>query len=627
MRVFAYLSLFLFFSACRPDVQSDLPWGLTYTSEATQFKIWATEADSVKLLLYLNDSEGQPTAVHSLTLIEPDVWHVLVSGDQIGSYYAFQVYRDGKGSVPVPDIYAKAVGTNGKRGQIIDLEDTNPPEWSQDMAPLDEGPGTRLIYEMHIRDATIHPAGKAENPGTFVGLAKSPVVLNHIASLGVTHVHLLPFFDFASVDESRLNEPQYNWGYDPLNYNAPEGSYSTNPSDGSVRIRELKTLIQSMHDKDLRVVMDVVYNHTRYTEQSSFEVFAPGQFFRMNSEGELSNASGCGNEVASENPMVRSFMIESLKYWMSEYHLDGFRFDLMGIHDIKTMNSIADTLRGLRPDILLYGEGWKAGDSPVPDYELALKANAKQFPEIGVFSDDLRDGVKGSVFNELEQGWVQGNSTRAEDVKFGLVGAISHPQLDFNKVNYSSEPYCASPEQMVAYVSCHDNLTLWDKLAVSLPYESDSLRQRRHRLSLALVLLSQGTPFLHAGSEFYRTKYGVENSYESPDSINHLRWDLLNQFPEGSSWVRALISFRKEVGIGCYSAAEVAERLSFLDTSTPSIIAFTFSGKKEVLVVINSGYGSVGMKLPSQGWRDFEGVEMGERIVLEGTDVVMLLKS
>jgi len=627
MRFLAYLFLFLFFSACRPDVQSDLPWGLTYTSEATQFKIWATQADSVKLLLYSNDIEGRPNANRSLTLIEPEVWQVRIPGDWIGSYYAFEVYRDGKGSVPVPDIYAKAVGTNGKRGQIIDLEGTNPPEWSQDMAPLDEGPGTRLIYEMHIRDATIHPAGEAEKPGTFMGLAESPVVLDHIASLGLTHVHLLPFFDFASVDESRLNEPQYNWGYDPLNYNVPEGSYSTNPSDGNVRIRQLKTLVQTMHDKGLRVVMDVVYNHTRFTKNSSFEVFAPGQFFRKTGGGQFSNASGCGNEVASENPMVRSFMIESLKYWMSEYHLDGFRFDLMGIHDIKTMNAIADTLKGLRPDVLLYGEGWKAGDSPISDNELALKVNAPQFPSLGVFSDDLRDGIKGSVFNEHDQGWVQGNSTRAEDVKFGLAGAIDHPQLSFERINYSTQSYCVSPAQMIAYVSCHDNLTLWDKLVASVPNETDSLLQRRHRLSVALVLLSQGTPFLHAGSEFYRTKFGIENSYESPDSINHLRWDLLDQFPEGSSWVRALISFRKEVGIGCYSAAEVAERLSFLDTSTPSIIAFTFSGKKEVLVVINSGYGSVGMKLPSQGWRDFEGVEMGERIVLEGTDVVMLLKS
>lgn len=627
MRFLAYLSLLLFFSACRPEIQSNLPWGLTYTSEETQFKIWATEADSVKLLLYSNDIEGQPTANHSLTLIDTDVWHVLVSGDHIGSYYAFQVYRDGSWSVPVPDIYAKAVGTNGKRAQVIDLKGTDPAGWESDRAPEDLGVGTRLIYEMHVRDATINPAAKAETPGTFIGLANSPVVLDHIASLGVTHVHLLPFFDFASVDESRLNEPQYNWGYDPLNYNVPEGSYSTDPSDGTVRIRELKTLIQTMHKKGLRVVMDVVYNHTRFTENSSFEVMAPGQYFRHNKDGSLSNASGCGNEVASENPEVRAFMIESLKYWMTEYHLDGFRFDLMGIHDIETMNQIEKELRGLRPDVLLYGEGWKAGSSPVPDEQLALKANALQFPGVGVFSDDLRDGVKGSVFNEHELGWVQGNSTLLEDVKFGLLGAIPHPQVNINAVRYSDSFYANQPDQMIAYVSCHDNLTLWDKLSISSPHELDSMLRRRHQMAMTFVLLSQGTPFIHAGSEFYRTKYGVENSYESPDSINELNWNQLSIFPEGTQWVRELMSFRKEAGIGALNKEELATQLTFLETSIPSIIAFNFKGKKEVLVVVNSGHGSVGFPLPKGNWLNEKGISYTDHTVIPGTGVLLLSKS
>lgn len=627
MKSVFFLIVIAFLGSCSRAPKPPMSLGLTYTVASSSFRLWATEADSVRIFFYADDLEGTDSAAYSLHQNNPDQWELTLRGDYKGAFYAFKVYRNGSWSVAVPDPNAKALGTNGKRAQVVDLKATDPAGWESDRAPEDFGVGTRLIYEMHIRDATIHPAAKAENPGTFIGLANSPVVLDHIASLGVTHVHLLPFFDYASVDETRLNEPQYNWGYDPLNYNAPEGSYSTDPSDGSVRIRELKTLIQTMHEKGLRVVMDVVYNHTRFTENSSFEVMAPGQYFRQNEEGMLSNASGCGNEVASEHPEVRAFIIESLKYWMTEYHLDGFRFDLMGIHDIETMNQVEKELRGLRPDVLLYGEGWKAGSSPLLDEQLALKANALQFPGVGVFSDDLRDGVKGSVFNEHDLGWVQGNSTKMEDVKFGLVGAVPHTQVNIDAVSYSNSFYANQPDQMIAYVSCHDNLTLWDKLSISLPNESDSIRRRRHQLAMAIVLLSQGTPFIHAGSEFYRTKYGVENSYESPDSINELKWNELSAFPEGSQWVRELISFRKEVGIGSLYQEELANRLTFLDTSIPSIIAFNFKGLKEVLVVLNSGYGSVGFPLPNGLWVNEKGVSYSDQTVIPGTGVLLLSKS
>lgn len=563
--------------SCRKAPEPPKAFGLSYSTEASSFKILATEADSVRIHFYEENLESPDTARYLLHKGTNEQWYQTINGDLQGAYYAFSVYRNGGWTKVVPDPYAKAVGTNGVRAQVVDLESTDPEGWSSDTPPALNSLRDAVIYELHVRDATIDSSAQAEHPGTFKGLAESPVVLPHIASLGVTHVHLLPIFDFYSVDETRLHEPQYNWGYDPLNYNAPEGSYSTDPTDGALRIRELKELVQEMHRQGLRVVMDVVYNHTRLTRDSYFEVLTPGVFYRKNEDGSFSDASACGNEVASEHPVVRQFMIESLKYWMNEYHIDGFRFDLMGIHDIETMNAIASELRGLRPDVLLYGEPWKAGSSPLPDEQLALKVNAREFPEVAIFSDDVRDGFKGSVFDEHDRGWVQGDAKGLSGVRLNFEGAQEYPNF-------------------ISYVSCHDNHTLWDKLRISLPEESDSILRRRHRLALGGVLLSQGIPFLHAGTEFYRTKYGVENSYESPDSINRLNWSRLEMFPEGSEWVRRCISFRKEAGIGQFDYEEYVERLTWIEGTGSAVVGFDFNGAKEVTVLLNSGTAAVGYK-------------------------------
>ena len=387
---------------------------------------------------------------------------------------------------------------------------------------------------MHVRDASIDENSGIKNKGKFLGLTEAGTKssdglstgLDHLKELGVTHIHLLPCFDFNSIDESKPDKPQYNWGYDPLNYNVPEGSYSTNPYDGVTRIREFKQLIETFHENGLRVVMDVVYNHTGLTENSNFNQLVPGYYYRQTADGKFSNATGCGNEVASEREMVRKFILESVKYWVKEYHVDGFRFDLMGVMDIQTMNLISKELHQLKPDILLYGEGWTAGSSPLPDSLHALKKYAYKLNHIAVFSDDIRDGIKGSVFERKDKGFVSGKPGLEETIKFGIVASCKHPQVDYSKVNYSKAPYAAEPDNTITYCECHDNNTLWDKLFLSATDATEEQRKEMQKLALSIVLTSQGIPFLHAGTEFLRSKKGVENSFESPDSINEIDWSL-----------------------------------------------------------------------------------------------------
>ena len=345
------------------------------------------------------------------------MWKVTVKKDLKNKYYTFQVMQDGKWLAEAPDIYAKAVGVNGHRGMVVDLKSTDPKGWKKDKSPKFKKATDAIIYELHIRDISIDPNSGIKNKGKFLGLTevgtKGPdgqsTGLDHITDLGVTHVHIMPAFDFNSVDETKLNEKQYNWGYDPLNYNVPEGSYATNPYDGNMRIKEFKQMVQALHSNGLRVIMDVVYNHTTDIDHSNFSQFAPGYFYRHNPDGSYSNGTGCGNETASEQPMMRKFMIESVVYWVKEYHVDGFRFDLMGIHDIKTMNAISDTLHKLDPGIVIYGEGWTAGASPYPEDKRAMKKNASKLNDIAVFSDDIRDGLKGGFSDVKEKGFVDGN--------------------------------------------------------------------------------------------------------------------------------------------------------------------------------------------------------------------------
>ncbi|MGZ8559499.1 MAG: type I pullulanase, partial [Chitinophagaceae bacterium] len=487
--------------------------GLAYTPEQSLFRIWSPTAEKAELVLYNDGTGGTALQTINLQKGKSGTWITSLPGDMKGKFYAFRVQVNNEWLNEVSDPYAKAVGVNGKRAMIIDLKETDPDEWGKDKSPVLKNATDAVIYELHIRDASIAASSGIKHKGKYMGLTETGTTnneglstgLDHLKELGVTHIHLLPFYDFYSVDESKPQQLQYNWGYDPLNYNTPEGSYATNAEDGVSRIKELKQLVKTFHENGLSMVMDVTFNHTMLTEDSYFNQLVPGYYYRQSANGNFSNATACGNETASERPMMRKFMLESLMYWVKEYHIDGFRFDLMGVHDIETMNIIAKELRSIKPDILLYGEGWTAGASPLPDSVRALKKYVYKLDNIAVFSDDIRDGIKGSVFEYKEKGFASGRPGMEESIKFGIVASCKHPQVDYSKVNYSKAPYAKQPSNTITYTECHDNHVLWDKLAISATDASEAERKEMHKLALSIVLTSQGISFLHAGSEFLRS--------------------------------------------------------------------------------------------------------------------------
>ncbi|MCZ4409821.1 type I pullulanase [Cryomorphaceae bacterium 1068] len=596
--------------------KSDL--GLTFQPEAMILKVWSPVAKSMRLNLYKSDlGVTQPIEVIDMGKVENGVWQAKLTNDKTGLYYTFQAeHRDGW-SDEVPDPYAKAVGRNGKRGQLINPSEANPENWSSDAKPDFSGmkPNDFLVYEVHVRDFSISENSGMENKGKFLAFTERGTKnskgfstgVDHLKEMGVTHVHLLPSFDFHTIDETRLDEPQYNWGYDPQNYNVPEGSYSTNPADGAIRIKEFKAMVQSLHEEGIGVVMDVVYNHTSRTDGLSFEELVPGYYYRHWNDSTLGNASGCGNETASEQPMMRKFIIESLKYWANEYHVDGFRFDLMAIHDMETMKEIEKELRITNPNVLLYGEGWTAGDSPLPIEQRALKSHTYQMPGIAAFSDEIRDGLKGHWSSHESKGYVSGNFDLNESVKFGIVGGIEHPQIDYAAVNNTDTAWAAEPHQCMVYVSCHDNHTLYDKLKIANPDASEKEIREMHLLSNFVVLTSQGVPFLHAGVEYLRTKDGVENSYQSPDSINQMDWDEKSLNLYHVEQHQALIKLRKEhPSFRLGSAHEVRGRVVFLD-SPAGVLAYRIESPKEdewkrVVVVINATNALVDWNVPAGDW-------------------------
>jgi pullulanase len=591
--------------------------GLTFSGENMLMKVWSPQAKAMKLKLYRNDLGGEAMSEMSMTRDETGVWSTSIDASNKGYFYALQAEHADGWSEGVPDPYAKAVGRNGKRGQLINPSEANPENWKSDSFPDFSGmkPNDFLIYEVHVRDFSIAENSGMQNKGKFPAFTERGTKnssgmstgIDHLIEMGVTHVHLLPVFDFYTVDESRLDEAQYNWGYDPQNYNVPEGSYSTNPADGSVRIREFKAMVQALHEAGIGVVMDVVYNHTSRTDGLSFEELVPGYYYRQWNDSTLANASGCGNEVASDKPMMRKFMIESLKYWAEEYHVDGFRFDLMAIHDIETMKEIERELRNQNPAVLLYGEGWTAGDSPLPEERRALKAHTYKMPGIAAFSDEIRDGLKGHWSSHESKGFVSGNAELKESVKFGIVGGIEHPQIDYEAVNNTDTAWAAEPHQCMVYVSCHDNHTLYDKLKIANPEASEKEIREMHLLSNFVVLTSQGVPFLHAGVEFLRTKNGVENSYKSPDSINQLDWDMKTRYKDQVAEYQKLIRLRKEhPSFHLGSAHEVRGRVVFLD-SPEGVIAYMIKSPKEdewdrVVVVVNATDEKVDWNIPDGDW-------------------------
>ncbi|MCZ7593254.1 MAG: type I pullulanase [Kiritimatiellae bacterium] len=534
-------------------------------------------------------------------------WARSVEGDWAGVFYTYRV-RHGEKIEEAVDPYAKAVGANGQRGMIVNLAKSNPTGWATDRKPKFSEPTDAVIYELHIRDATIHASAGARHKGKFIGLTerglRNGAGLDHLKELGITHLHLLPAFDYASVDETKPKKPQYNWGYDPQNYNVPEGSYSTNPFDGAVRIREFKQMVRALHRAGIRVVMDVVYNHTYRGGDSHFHKIVPGYYHRQDAQGGFSNGSGCGNEVASDRSMVRKMMVDSLVYWAREYHVDGFRFDLMGLHDIETMQEIRRALDRVDKTILLYGEGWTGGDSPLPFKKRAMKTNVRKLDRVAAFSDTIRDGIKGTVQDHKKGGFVQGVAGFEETIKSGVVASVKHPQVKYPKGDDWRGPWADEPWRCVTYNSCHDNHALWDKLALTTKRASEPLLIKMNKLAAAIVLTSQGISFLHAGEEFAREKKGVENSYNKPDSINAIDWRRKKRFADLFSYYRGLIALRKSIPEFRLSSAEdIRRRLVFLPNTPPGVIAFSIAGaERNVVVAYNSNRRAASLMLPRARW-------------------------
>jgi len=598
-------------------IYEGLDLGVQYHSSFSSFKLWAPSATEVVLNLYDSDEAKSVYKKIPLQIKENGVWSIKVEQDLLGKYYTFQTKVDGKWGMEVPDPYAKAVGVNGKRGHIIDFEQTNPSGWKADKRPTLNQFTDIIIYELHVRDLSMHPNSGIQHKGKFLGLTEKGTKsleglatgLDHIKELGVTHIHLLPSYDFLSVDESRPQDNEFNWGYDPQNYNVPEGSYATNPSDGSVRVREFKQLVKTLHENGLRVILDVVYNHTGVTEESNFNQLVPGYYYRQNAEGEFSDASACGNETASDRYMMRKFMLESVKHWVEEYHIDGFRFDLMGIHDIETMRQVAQTVQTIDPSIFIYGEGWTAGDTPLPENERAIKKHTHRISGVAAFSDDIRDAVKGHVFTPTDRGFASGKLGMEESVKFGIVASTQHPQVNYSQVNYSDAPWAAQPRQTINYVSCHDNHTLWDRLINSQPDISEEERINMHLLANTIVLTSQGIPFLHAGVEMLRTKNGEENSYKSPDAINQLDWSRKSKYKNVFEYYQALIQLRKNHPAFRMPTTEmIQQHLSFLDMEEAGMVGYQITGNangdswENILVVFNGSQEQKTISIPAGAW-------------------------
>ena len=442
---------------------------VVYSPKSTTFSLTTSpDVKKVDVVISDNDSDTAQQLVKSMKRVGAGKWKLTVKNDLKGKYYVFSVYNQAQPD-HTPGVFAKAVGVNGKRGAIVDLKDTDPDGWADDVRPELKNPCDLIIYEMHHRDFSMDMSSGIKNKGKFLALTE-PAAISHLRRLGVNAVHILPSFDFASIDESKPDVAQYNWGYDPLNYNVPEGSYSTNAADPKTRIREFKQMVQALHKAGIRVILDVVYNHTFDINGSNFQKTYPDYFFRKNAEGKYSDGSGCGNETASDKELMREFMKESVAYWVNEYHIDGFRFDLMGVHDIETMNEIHDVVAQIDPTIYIYGEGWSAGSCAYPQDKLATKANTCELNGIGAFSDDMRDALRGPFSDDTKGGFLAGVPGQEESIKVGIAGAISHPQIDMTKVNYSKVPWTNEPSQMVAYVSCHDDMCLTDRLRSSIPY-------------------------------------------------------------------------------------------------------------------------------------------------------------
>lgn len=624
---------------------------MTVDPTGTRFALWSPEAEAARVYLYNTDRNTAAYDTLEMTRGDRGVWRASVPQPLYGKFYTFSIKHQGRWLAETPGVWAKAVGTNGERAAIIDFAATNPEGWAQDRGPKVDNFTDVVLYEMHHRDFSMDPSSGIVHKGKFLALTEpgthnltgEATGIDHLKELGVTHVHILPSYDYNSVDEANPQLNQYNWGYDPLNYNAPEGSYSTDPADPSVRVREMKEMIKALHDAGIGVVMDVVYNHTAQNDDSNFSLTAPGYYYRHRPDGSYSDASGCGNETASERAQMSDFIVNSVKYWADEYHVDGFRFDLMAIHDTETMNRVARELKEINPSIFVYGEGWTAGDSPLPAERRALKENVAQMEGVAVFSDDIRDAIKGHYSDAADRGFATGKPGNEETVKIGIVAATAHPQVDYTKGNNSKFAYATSPEMVVNYVSCHDDLTLTDKLDKSMPGSTPDQRKRAARLAQTIVFTSQGTPFMFAGEEVFRGKKGVHNSYKSPDSINAIDWQLKHDNAEQFDYYRELIKLRKNhPAFRMTSAEDIARNIVFDEVDGTNLISYSIKNNangdewREIKLVFNGSDEPREVKIPKGDWTviaedgrinaDGLGTSRGGRVTVAPTSALILAR-
>ena len=592
---------------------------LSYSPEKSCFELWSPTAESVVVRLYNGDTLAEEIA---MTKGEEGLWHADALGDKRGMYYTFQVTIDGKTLKETAGIFARALDVNGDRGAIINPRETDPKGWQNDKSPKVK-PSEIVIYEMHYRDMTAHHTANSSNPGKYIAMAERGTRSNddlatgidHLIEMGITHVHLLPTADFGSIDESRPTT-QYNWGYEPKNYNAPEGTYATSVSKPETRILELKTLVQALHKAGICVVLDVVYNHTTSTENCGFELTVPGYFYRMREDGTFADGSGCGNETASEKPMMRKYMVESLEYWVKEYHIDGFRFDLMAIHDIETMNLIRERLEAINPDILLYGEGWAASNPLYDESKLAFKRYTYQMPGVAAFSDDIRNALRGTLDCKTG-GFIHGVAGNKEALKFGIVGGIEHPEVD-----HSEAAWCANPRQHVSYVSCHDDHNLRDRLELLSPEAEEEELLKMDMLAQFGVFTSQGIPFFFCGEEMFRTKLHEKNTYNMSDKYNAIDWHNKEQYNDLVEYYKGLIALRKaHPAFSLGNADLVREHLSFIEHENSCAVGFIlhdiedYDEAKSIIVLMNGSRESVEFEIPAG---TYKWVADGKTIVPHG---------
>ena len=624
----------------------------SYQPTSTSFRFLGNPAKGqVKLRLYDDALGGKPVRTVKMKKREYGGWTAEVKGDWKGKFYTFDISNDAKNPLESPGVFATAVGVNGRRGAVIDMNSTDPAGWSQDHRLTLKSPADLVIYEMHFRDFSVSPTSGLKYKGKFLALTE-PKAISYLKKLGVNAVHILPSFDYASVDETQLDKPQYNWGYDPLNYNVPEGSYSTDPYTPATRIREFKEMVKALHEVGIRVILDVVYNHTFDLTNSNFQKTWPNAYYRFNADGTPSNGSGCGNETASDQPIMRAFMLESVKYWAEEYHIDGFRFDLMGVHDIETMNAIRKELTSIDPNIFVYGEGWSAGSCAYPQDKLAMKAHMKQLPGIAAFCDDLRDAVRGPFSDDKQGAFLMGLPGSEESIKAGIAGMIAHPQVDYAKVNYSKEPWANEPTQCISYVSCHDDMCLVDRLKTEMEARDKKAADmptliKLDELAQTAVLTSQGVPFILSGEEMLRDKKGVHNSFNSPDSINELQWSNLKKYPQVFEYYSRLIALRRNHPAFRLGSAElVRQHLEFLPATDskgqemPCVVAFRLKNNaggdawKNIIVILNANAEAREITIPEgnytvvccDGKIDENGLDTvsGSHVVIDGQSALIL---